>query len=235
MLSLIAGLGVGLHLENKRKKYFLIFLMAGIATCIDMDHLLPIYQETGVKILHNVFVFIVLPVSIFLALVVYEWGKGSTIKQRSSLLLCVMFLGHMFLDAISDSNPLFYPFRTDRFTVSNMGIAIDSPILSLTSEQVLLMIWGLVIFGANIVETLTYRDVEQREQSKFDYKSYRNSYKSRKSWVPDIIYGKSSLKEQNLIYGYTFEESCQGNESELINDDVSLYIFNFVDSLSESR
>ncbi|UCG70882.1 MAG: hypothetical protein JSV09_07765 [Thermoplasmata archaeon] len=160
LLSMVAGLGVGLHLENKNRKYLLIFLLAFAATCIDLDHLLPMYKENGIKVLHNFFVFIMLPSILFLVFYLYESENKSSRGQRACLLLSVMFLGHMFQDGISGTMPFFYPLRSEIFTMSSISITLDPTLFTLTSGQVIIIIWGAVILGANILETLIYNDVE---------------------------------------------------------------------------
>ncbi len=186
-LSLIAGLGVGLHLDNKTRKYLLLILLAFAAASIDLDHILPIYHETGLKIFHNFFVFLVLPFSLFLVFYVYERGKSSTLGQRACLVLSVMFIGHMFLDGVSGTMPFFYPIRSEMFTMNNMGITVDSAFLTLTSLHVILIIWGVVIIGGNLVETLIHNDVEGSESLNPDFKVHRMPDKGRKSPLQAFI------------------------------------------------
>ena len=50
LLSIVAGLGVGLHLDSRRQKAYLIFFLALITCAIDIDHLLPGYNESGIAI-----------------------------------------------------------------------------------------------------------------------------------------------------------------------------------------
>ena len=186
-LSLIAGLGVGLHLDNKTRKYLLLILLAFAAASIDLDHILPIYHETGLKIFHNFFVFLVLPFSLFLVFYVYERGKSSTLGQRTCLVLSVMFIGHMFLDGVSGTMPFFYPIRSEMFTMNNMGITVDSAFLTLTSLHVILIIWGVVIIGGNLVENLIHNDVEGSESLNPDFKVHRMPDKGRKSPLQAFI------------------------------------------------
>ena len=40
---------------------------------------------------------------------------------------------------------------------------MDPAVFSLTSDQMILIIWGVIIFGANILETLIYNDIEKNE------------------------------------------------------------------------
>ena len=185
ILSLVAGLGIGLHLEDKAKKYFMIFLMAIITTSVDLDHLLPLYSESNIKVLHNIFIFIFLPVGLLLFFLVYERGSGSSVKQRFSLMLCVMFSGHMFSDVIAGGGvALFYPFSTQTLTVGDIGITIDSLIISLSADQVLFMIWGATILCANLAETFTYNDVEGRKQPETFLKDTQAYKRTKKTWTP---------------------------------------------------
>jgi hypothetical protein len=186
LLSLVAGLGVGLHLENKAKKYLLISLLALSTACIDLDHILPIYQETGVKIFHNFFVFVLIPSALFFTFYVKENKKSSTIGQRACMLLSVMFLGHMFLDGASGTMPFFYPFRSEMFTMSNIGITIEPTLFTLTSLQVVLILWGAVIIGANLLENIIYRDVEGSELFDLDLNN-KPQNKERKSLLPSAL------------------------------------------------
>jgi len=186
-LSLIAGLGVGLHLDNKNRKYLLLILLAFAAASIDLDHILPIYQESGVKIFHNFFVFLLLPFSLFLSFYIYEKGKSSTTGQRACLVLSVMFIGHMFLDGVSGTMPFFYPIRSEMFTISNIGITVDSTFFTLTSLHVIMVIWAVVIIGGNLVENLIYNDIEGHESLNLDFKIYRKTNKSRKSPLQAFI------------------------------------------------
>lgn len=186
-LSLIAGLGVGLHLDNKKRKYLLLILLAFAAASIDLDHILPIYQESGVKIFHNFFVFLLLPFLLFLAFYVYERGKSSTMGQRAGLALSVMFIGHMFLDGVSGTMPFFYPVRSEMFTISNIGITVDSTFFTLTSLHVVMVIWGVVIIGGNLVENLIYNDVEGHVSINLDFKAHRMTDKGRKSPLQAFI------------------------------------------------
>ncbi|UCE37268.1 MAG: metal-dependent hydrolase [Thermoplasmata archaeon] len=196
LLSMVAGLGVGLHLLNKTKKFLLIILLAVFATCIDLDHFLPIYQETGVKVFHNIFVFILLPSALFLIFFVYEKNKGTSIGQRSCISLCVMFLGHMFLDSFHGSTlPFLYPIRPGLFTLGSLGFTVDSSFLSLTSEQVILIIWGGIIFCSNLVETVIFNDIEGRE-----YQAIRsNQKKNTKTHPIAVLSGGFSLIKINIL------------------------------------
>ncbi len=187
LLALLAGLGVGLHFQNKTRKYLMIFLMALATACIDLDHLLPIYQDTGIKIFHNFFVFILIPFVLFLAFYAYEGRKNSSVGQRACLSLSVMFLGHMLLDGVFGTLPLFYPFRSEMFTISNIGITIDPTFFTLSPMHVILIIWGAVIMGANMVETLIYNDVEGHEPSGLNSRRGRMPDKSRKSPLQAFI------------------------------------------------
>jgi hypothetical protein len=188
LLSIVACLGVGLHLDNKLKKYLLIVLVAITATCIDLDHLLPMYHESNIAIFHNIFVFIMLPAVIFWMFFIYEKKKTTSLGQRVSLLLCVSFLGQMFLDCVLGGTlPLFFPLSSGLFTISNVGIATDSAVFSITSDQMILIIWGAIIFGANMLETLIYNDIEGSEyiqNIRYDNKKKR---KDKKSDLPLVL------------------------------------------------
>ena len=189
LLSIVAGYGVGLHLDNKRHKALMIILFA-LATCaIDLDHLLPVYNETGIAIFHNAFVFVLFPALLYLTFFIMEREKSTSIKQRSCLILVVMFLGAMFTDGISESGmPLFYPLRTEMYTFINMETTVDPTIFSLSSAQVILIIWGAAIAGANLLETLIYNDVEGKDSLNSGSKTSQTTYK-RRSWLPVIIGG----------------------------------------------
>lgn len=186
LLSIAAGLGIGLHLNNKKDKAILIFFLALITCAIDADHLLPGYSETGIAIFHNIFVFILLPAELFLVFFILERQKSTSIKQRSALIMSVMFLGAMLTDGISESGmPLFYPLRTEMFGFINMQTELNPIVFSLTSGQVILILWGCVIAGANLLETLIYNDVEGR----CSYSKESKDKSARKSWLPVIISG----------------------------------------------
>ncbi len=193
-LSLIAGLGMGLHLDNKTRKYILLILLAFAAACVDLDHILPMYQDTGVKIFHNFFVFLLLPFSLFLVFYIYERGKSSTTGQRACLVLSVMFIGHMFLDGVSGTMPFFYPIRSEMFTMSNIDITVDSGLLTLTSLHVTMVIWGVVIIAGNLVESLIFNDVEGHESINLDFKVHRMPDKDRKSPLRAFINALPLLK-----------------------------------------
>lgn len=193
LLSAIAGFGVGIHLENTKKKFLLIFLFALAATAIDLDHLLPVYGESGIAIFHNVFVFILLPAELFLIFYIYERQKGTTIRQRSCLILSVMFIGAMLTDGISESGmTLFYPLNTQIYGFVNMQTTIEPVIFSLTSGQVILVLWGIAILGANLLETVIYNDVEGQGIVR-DSKSAKDK-KAKKSWLGVVIGGMPMIK-----------------------------------------
>jgi hypothetical protein len=191
LLSIVAGLGVGLHLDNRRQKALIIFILA-LATCaIDLDHLLPGYHENGIAIFHNVFVFILLPAELFLLFFIFERQKSTTIGQRSSLIMSVMFLGAMLTDGISETGmPLFYPLRTEMYGFINMQTSMDPTVFSLTSGQVILIFWGMIIVGANLLESLIYKDVEGRN---IPIKEPKQS-SPRRSWLPVIMGGMSIIR-----------------------------------------
>jgi len=234
LLSILAGLGVGLHLENKIKKYSLILLLALGATSIDLDHLLPIYHESGVKIFHNFFVFIALPVTLLLTSFVYEHKKGSTIKQRTCLLLCVMFAGHMFVDSFSgDGLPLFYPFRSEMLRVSNMGITIHPILFTLTSDQVIMIFWAVIICLANLYETLTYNEVECKKPFVLELKWFRTKNKAKKSWLPTVIGGLSFRKILNTQTLETCDSTGYEKENLVSNDELIESINNFINSFPD--
>jgi membrane-bound metal-dependent hydrolase YbcI (DUF457 family) len=164
LLSLIAGIGVGLHLDNIKKKYLIIFILACIATAIDLDHLLPMYTQGGIKAFHNIFLLIFFPVVLFIGASVYESRKGGSIYQRNMLILAVLFVGHMLQDSMTGNIPLFYPISKGQYTVISLGFTVDSVLFSLTTQQSLLLIWGGIIAFANLVETVIYRCEEGKEE-----------------------------------------------------------------------
>lgn len=193
LLSAVAGFGVGIHLENTKKKFLLILLFALSVVAIDLDHLLPIYSESGIAIFHNVFVFILLPAELFLMFFIFERQKGTTIRQRSCLILSVMFIGAMLTDGISESGmTLFYPLNTQIYGFVNMQTTVEPTIFSLTSSQVILILWGMVIIGANLLETVIYNDVEGR--STVSDSKIVKAKKTRKSWLGVIISGIPIIK-----------------------------------------
>jgi hypothetical protein len=189
LLSLVAGFGVGLHLGKRSRKYTLIFLLA-LATCtIDMDHLLPVYHEAGIAIFHNFFVFILLPAVLFFIFFLYERTKDTSLGQRSFLVLSVMFLGAMLTDGISESGmTLFYPMNSQTYVFIDLGISLNSAFLTLTSGQVMLIIWGAIILGANFLETLIYNDVEGRVLLS-DSTEKMKIRKKIKKWLPYVSGG----------------------------------------------
>lgn len=201
LLSVIAGLGIGLHMGNKNKKYLMIILMAILATALDLDHLFPGYAEGGLKIFHNIFIFINIPVILLLSLIIWERGKGTTQKQRNALLLCVMFPGHMFTDIISGAGvSLFYPFNTNTVTVGNIGLSVNSPLFSLQAYQVLLIFWGAVIVCANLAETFTYLDVEGRKLPRLEYEGRKTSQGKPRSWLP-TFYTQEPYSQKAVFRG----------------------------------
>lgn len=234
LLSILAGLGVGLHLENKIKKYSLILLLALAATSIDLDHLLPIYHESGIKIFHNFFVFIAFPVTLLLTFYIYEHRKGSTIKQRTCLLLCVMFAGHMFLDSISgDGLPLFYPFRSEMFMTRNIGITIHPTLITLTSDQVIMIFWAVIICLVNLYETLTYNEVECKKPFVLKLRWFRTKNKAKKSWLPTVIGGLSFRKMQIPQSLESCDNTDHEKENMVSNDELIESINNFINSFPD--
>jgi hypothetical protein len=209
LLSIVAGLGIGLHLDNKKDKVMLIFLLALITCAIDADHLLPGYSETGLAIFHNIFVFILLPAELFLVFFILERQKSTSIKQRSALILSVMFMGAMLTDGISESGmPLFYPLRTEMFGFINMRTELDATVFSLTSGQVILILWGCVIAGANLLETLIFNDVEGRST----YLKKSKAKHARKSWLPVIISGIPIIGLANFNKSYNSRDEKEGKK-----------------------
>jgi len=231
--SIVAGLCVGLHLENKIKKYFLILLLAFTTTCIDLDHLLPIYEESGIKILHNMFVLIFFPVGLFLIFNIYEQGKGTSIKQRSCLLLCIMFSGHFFLDAISDGLPVYYPLYSESFTVGNIGISIDPILFTLTSEQVIIILWGIIIGLANLYETLTYNEIEMKKTFKLKLNGLTSISNKRKKLLPMIVSGITFRKMPICKALKTYDNPEYEEINDIKNEDALEYIINFVNNLPD--
>jgi hypothetical protein len=189
LLSIVAGLGVGLHLESRRQKAYLIIFLALITCAIDLDHLLPGYHESGIAIFHNVFVFILIPAFLYFSFSIMERGKSTSLRQRSALLLVVMFIGAMFTDGISESGmPLFYPLRLEMYTFINMGATVDPTVFALSSSQIILIMWGAAIAGANLLETLIYNEVEGRAPQRSGSEKKEIGHK-RRSWLPVIIGG----------------------------------------------
>lgn len=231
LMSIVAGLAVGLHLESKLRKYSLILILAIAATCIDLDHLLPVYHLNDVKALHNVFVFIVLPIALFLIFYVYERGKGSSLGQRACLLLTVMFVGTMFLDGISESGlPLFYPFSSERYAIANMGVTIDATLFTLTSEQMIMIIWGAMILAANLVETLTYNDVEGRKPSGLTFWDRTTHTKEKRTLLPAFNSGGLFTNSKNPNSVKTYYPVSHEGEGEIPKTEIADYIFDFVDN-----
>jgi hypothetical protein len=68
--------------------------------------------------------------------------------------------------------------------VGDIGITIDSLIISLSSDQVLFIIWGAVILCANLTETFTFRDVEGRLQKDRYLEDIKLEEKVQKSKAP---------------------------------------------------
>jgi hypothetical protein len=207
LLFIVAGFGVGIHIMNTKKKILLILILALSATAIDIDHLLPIYQETGIAIFHNVFVFILLPAELFLLFFIMERKKTTSIGQRSSLIMTVMFIGAMLTDGISESGmPLFYPLRSEMFAFINFETNLDPAVFALTSGQVIMILWGTIIVGANLLENLIYNDVEGRKLT-FESKPKRQK-ESRKSWLPVVISGMPVI---NLLIMNTRKNRSSAN------------------------
>lgn len=226
LMSIVAGLCIGIHIESKLKKGSVILLLSIAATSIDLDHLFPIYHQTGMKVLHNFFVFIIFPVIIFFIFCIYEKGKKSSIGQRVCMLLCINFVGHMFLDSITETGmPLFYPFGSDSYSLRNMQIAIDSPVFSLSSQHIILIFWGVIICLANILETLTYNEVEKGEPFRIWIKDRRIFKRDKKDWLPTVANSISfkSLRiarNDNAYYNASFEQISPNDEiiESILND-----------------
>lgn len=235
LLSLIAGIGVGMHLKGRVRKYFVILILALLTTSIDLDHLLPIYDQSGIKAFHNIFVLVLFPVALFMGFMIFENNKGKTSYQRISMLLAVMFVGHMFQDGMTGDLPLFYPMQEGRFTVAAIGFTVHPVLFSFTSQQSLLLIWGGIIALANIVETVIFNSVEGKEGVDLE-KSYRKSNLRQPSAIGlssatlHFAVNGSINAEQNFMMSPeldTIDPILGLYEDEQIEE----YIFAFVDSL----
>jgi hypothetical protein len=236
LLSVIAGIGVGLHLEGKVKKYLIIMILALLTTAIDLDHLLPIYTQSGIKAFHNIFVFVLFPVFVFMVSAIYERNKLTTSYQRISILLAVMFVGHMCQDGMTGGLPLFYPMQEERFTVAAIGFTVDPVLFSFTSQQSLLLIWGGIIALANIVEKVIFNNVEGKVEEKELGKGYRKLNLKQPSAVGSsnvpfhFMAGSSILVDEKLTSNFevdTFDPMLGFYEDEQIEE----YIFAYVDNL----
>ncbi len=236
LLSVIAGIGVGLHLKGKVKKYFVILTLALLTTAIDLDHLLPIYTQSGIKAFHNIFVFVFFPVAVFMGSVIYERNKLTTSYQRISILLAVMFVGHMVQDGTTGTLPLFYPMQEDRYIVAAIGFTVDPVLFSFTSQQSLLLIWGGIIAFANIVETVIFNSVEGKEEEKELEKSYRKYNLKQPSAIGlssvtfHFMVGSSIPSDEKFTLNSeldAFDPMLGFYEDEQIEE----YIFAYVDSL----
>ena len=231
LISIVAGLGVGLHLEDKKKKYILLCAMAVATAGIDLDHILPIYETVGVKIFHNVFVFVVLPVSLFLLFMVLDKKRESTIRQRAMLGLCVMFAGHMFTDAITSGVPLYYPFTSARFTLMDMGVVVDAQIFTLTSWQMIMIFWAVMIMAANLVETMIHKEVEGKESTDWSVQFSKTGYRKKRHIFTSLL-EKLPFVSTQPVNGFTAHEEMRHKDVNLGQYDAATdYIFNFVDNL----
>jgi hypothetical protein len=155
LVSVVAGLGIGLH---HKRKYTIIIVLAAFSLFVDLDHFLGSSQRS-IHIFHNVFFFITFPLIIFLIFYLYEVlnRKGSTKLQRISLLFLVMLVGHMFIDGIDcGAMALYYPLTTSQYVLTDISLSLH-PYFSLTSEQTLLLIFGVIILIANLIETRIYK------------------------------------------------------------------------------
>ncbi len=234
LLSIVAGLGVGIHIKDTRRKIFLILILALAATSIDLDHLLPIYQETGLKVMHNIFVLVFVPVTLLLFFLLFEHGKESSIKQRFCSLLCVMFFGHMIVDGISESGiPIFYPFSTNTFMVGNIGITIHPDIFTLSSAQVLMIIWGVAIGLANLYETLTYNDIEGKKHLE-ESKSYKTYDTKKKVW-PTAVIGGISLRRRHTPNNLLTCDKQSEIAKETQPDENTEYLLDFANGLIDRK
>ena len=231
LMSIVAGLGVGLHLDNKIRKYLLLGALALVTTGIDLDHVLPLYETIGVKIFHNVFVFVVLPVSLLLLFMVLDKKRESTIRQRTMLGLCVMFAGHMFIDSITTGVPLYYPFTSARFTLMEMGMVIDAKVFSLTSWQMIMIFWAVMIIVANLVENMIYKDAEGKGSIEWPIQFSKTGYRKKRYTFTSLL-EKLPFASTQPVNGFTAHEEMKHKDVNLGQYDAATdYIFNFVDNL----
>jgi len=170
LASIVVGIGVGLH---HKRKYTIILVLASLCLFVDLDHLIG-GPKADSYMFHNVFVFITLPLTIFLVCYLYEVVKreGSTKYQRISLVFIVMLVGHMFLDGIDGgAMALYYPLSSNQYVLSDISFE-PHPYVSLSSEQTLLLIWGLIILATNLIETRIYKRHEGFYDDIFTYLEY---------------------------------------------------------------
>lgn len=125
-----------------------------------MDHLLPIYREEGICIVQNVWIFIILPITILSISLFYEFliKKHGTFFTRMSILLFAVLLSHMLLDLVGGSTLyLFYPLSTTEYTLSSIFVVNSPPYLVLSDIETALILLAFLVLSLNLAETHLFR------------------------------------------------------------------------------
>ncbi len=152
--SIAAGYCIGLHDNNK---YKVIVSLAFLHEFVDLDHFFD-----GV-VFHTMFIFIMLPLFILIVTSIFDIGfSKNTTWTRYALVFFVIMVGHMLLDS-ANGKPmmLFYPFSTTWYVVSSSVVINHAEVyVYSTTPQTPLIIWGLIILGANLLETFIFYTVD---------------------------------------------------------------------------
>ena len=155
ILALLAGLAMGLH---RRHKVTYIAAISFLAVLIDLDHfLVPLGIGTVYRSMHNVYITMIAPFSLFLAAYYLERKNESDRYQTFFLLLTVMLTGHLIADMIFGPVMIFYPLSYMSISVPNIDIQATSKFASqiVGPYGIGMTAYAIVIFiGAMIHDTL---------------------------------------------------------------------------------
>jgi membrane-bound metal-dependent hydrolase YbcI (DUF457 family) len=161
VLSVLAGMAVGLH---RKHKLTYVVLVSFLAVLIDVDHfLVPLGYETYYRSMHNIFVAILLPFLLFLLAAYVERKSARYRLQTFFLLLTIMLTGHLIADMLESPVKIFYP-------VSSMDVSLPNVSFEATesfSSQVIgprgigMAAYAAIIMAGAIVHDTVYHRKKQ--------------------------------------------------------------------------
>jgi hypothetical protein len=117
--------------------------------------------------------------------------------------------------------------------VAKLGITIDSSLFSLSSAQVIMIVWGGIICWANILETITYNEVECKKPFRLMFWKDRKLQLGKKRLIPEGIVGVTSKKMRRTYPLQTCSIEPHQREEIIPNDDALNQIIDLIDNLPD--
>lgn len=149
VFAILAAMAVGLHKKHGMRD---IVLLAFIAMLIDVDHLFFAYPRA----LHNIFITVALPLSLFYVAFHYEKRTGSIKFQSYALIMFIILVSHVISDMFYGNSIAFlYPLSTAAVSLPQISYSLFGYKL-ISPEGIALTVFVLIVALVYFVEDFIF-------------------------------------------------------------------------------